>query len=94
MVSDYLSEHPTAAPERVLTDCLVATQNSPSPDDPERLAHFRKAWQHILDRSREEVERFLQADFDLARQEGTYDVVAGLYAADFFRWAKGTQVGA
>ncbi len=90
MVSDYMSEHPTASPEDVLTDCLIATQSSPSSDDPDRMAHFRQAWQHILDRSRGEIERFLKADLDLAVQDGTYDAVAALYAADFSRWEKGT----
>ena len=94
MVSDYVMEPPTTSPERVLTDCLIATQSSPSSDDPDRMAHFRQAWQHILDRSREEIERFLKADFELARQEGTYDTVAALYAADFSRWAKGIEARA
>ena len=94
MVSDYMSEHPTASPEKVLTDCLIATQSSVSPNDPDRMAHFRQAWQHILDRSREEIERFLKADFELAMQEGTYDTVAALYAADFSRWTKGIEARA
>lgn len=94
MVSDYVSEHPTTSPEKVLTDCLIATQSSPSSDDPDRMAHFRQAWQQLLDGSREEIERFLKADFELAMQEGTYDTVAALYAADFSRWTKGIEARA
>ena len=40
-----------------------------------RLAYFREAWQHILDRSREEIERFIKSDLDLAMQNGTYETV-------------------
>jgi hypothetical protein len=94
MVSDYVVEHPMASPEKVLTDCLIATQSSPSSDDPDRMAHFRRAWQNILDGSRDEIERFLKADFELALQEGTYETVAALYAADFSRWTRGTEARA
>jgi hypothetical protein len=82
MVSDYLSAHPAASAEEVLTDCLIATQASPSADDSERMAHFCQAWQGIRDRSMQEIEQLRKADLDLATQEGTYDAVAALYAAD------------
>lgn len=92
MVSDYIVAHPTASAERVLTDCVIATQCSPSPDDPDRLVHFREAWQQILDGSRNKIEQFIKADLDLAMQDGTYETVARLYAADYGRWAKGQDV--
>jgi hypothetical protein len=82
MVSDYLSAHPAAPAEEVLTDCLIATQASPAADDSERMAYFAKAWQSIRDRSRQQIEQLKKADLDLATQEGTYDAVAALYAAD------------
>lgn len=88
LVSDYLLEHPTTPPERALTDCLIATQYAPSPGDSERLTYFREAWQKILDRSRQEIEAFIQADLALAAQEGTLEAVARLYAADCSRWLK------
>ena len=86
MVSDYILENPEAAPDDVLTDCLVATQYSSSPDDRERLDHFRTAWDEILKSSRTEIEEFIQADLELAAMEGTYDEVAQMYAADYGRW--------
>jgi len=89
MVSDYLSANPTVSAERVLTDCVIATQCSPSPDDPDTLIHFRETWQRILDCSRDEIEQFIKADLDLAMQDGTYETVARLYAADYGRWKKG-----
>ena len=72
MVGDYVREHPVACPESCLTDCLVATQCSASCDDTERVVHFREAWRQILARSREQIEDLMQADLDLAKQDGTY----------------------
>jgi hypothetical protein len=82
MVSDYLSEHPTASAEETLTDCLIATQASPAADDSERMTYFAQAWQGIRERSKQEIEQFKKADLELATQEGAYDTVAALYAAD------------
>jgi hypothetical protein len=89
MVFDYVENHSTAAPESVLTDCLIATQSSPSSDDPDRLVHFRQAWDRILDRSRPEIEAFIKSDFELAMQDGTYDTIAAMYAADYHKWETG-----
>ena len=83
MVSDYMLEHPKVPPEEVLTDCLVATQYSPWSNDRERLTEFRMMWGEILCDSREAIERFMQADLELAIQEGTYETVARLYATDY-----------
>lgn len=80
IVADYSAEHPDASPESILTDCLIATQCSPSHDDAAQMVRLREAWQDILDSSREEIETFLQADLDLAVQEGTMEEVARLYA--------------
>lgn len=88
IVSDYMSDHPAASAEEVLTDCLIATQSTPSAGDAAPMAHFREAWQQILDRSRDEIEQFIKLDLELARQEGTYDAVASLYAADNSGWEK------
>jgi hypothetical protein len=82
MVSDYLAAHPGASAEEALTDCLIATQASPAADDSKRMAYFAEAWQGIRERSKQEVEQVRSADLELARQEGTYDTVAALYAAD------------
>lgn len=92
MVSDYMLEHPTASPEGILTDCLVATQNPSSADDRERLTEFRKMWGEILDRSREEIEVFIQADLELAAREGKYETVARLYAIDYQRLQNGNEL--
>ena len=91
IVADYMLENPAADPEDVLTDCLVATQYSPSADDPDKLFRFRESWQEILDSSREEIEAFIQADLKLAMQEGTYEMVARLYAADYGKWKMGGE---
>jgi len=91
MVSDHLGNHPGTSPEKALTDCLIATQCSPSADDSARMADFREAWRQILGRSPKEIEAFIEADFDLAMQEGTYETVAALYAADYQRWKKGEE---
>jgi hypothetical protein len=91
IVSDYMMDHPTASPENVLADCLVATQYLPSSDDPPRLTDFREMWDEILCSSREEIEAFIQSDLELAKQEGTYETVAALYAADDQKWRKSEQ---
>ena len=83
MVSDYMLEHPEATPNDVLTDCLVATQYSPSPDDRERVTGFCTMWGDILNVSRKEIERFIQADLELAVSDGTHETVARLYAIDY-----------
>lgn len=82
VVSDYMVDHPSAVPEDVLTDCLVAVECSPSSDESERTTHFRKVWSELLTNSQQEIEAFTKADLELARQNGTYDTVACLYAAD------------
>jgi hypothetical protein len=89
IVSDYMLDHPTASPENVLADCLVATQYSPSSDDPARLTDFLEMWDEILCSSKEETEAFIQSDLELAKQEGTYETVTALYAADDQKWEKG-----
>lgn len=89
MVDDYLRDHQGAIPEEVLTDSLVATQCSPSSGDSDRLHHFRSVWQEVLDRSGDDVKAFIREDLELAAQEGTYDAVAALYAADYHRWEEG-----
>jgi len=86
MVFDYMENHSTASPESVLTDCLIATQGPPSSDDSDRLVHFQTAWGQILDRSREQIEAFIKSDLELATQDGTYDTVAAMYAADYHKW--------
>ena len=86
IVSSYMIEHPNASPEDVLSDCLVATQCSPSEDDPDRLTEFREMWQEILDSSRKEIEEFIQADLEIAKLEGTYEAVARMYVADYGKW--------
>ena len=82
MVSDYMLDHPSAPPEDVLTDCLVAVQCSPSSDESERTTHFRKVWSELLMNSQQEIETFTQADLELAKRNGTHESVARLYAAD------------
>jgi hypothetical protein len=91
IVSDYMLDHPTASPEDVLADCLVATQYSPSSDDPVRLTDFLEMWDEILCSSKEEIEAFIQSDLELAKQEGTYETVAALYTADDQKWRKSEQ---
>ena len=86
MVSEFMIDHPAASPESVLADCLVATQQSPSSDDPSRLTVFREMWDEILCSSREEIEAFIQSDLEVAKQERTYEAVAHLYASDYGRW--------
>jgi len=91
IVSDYMLDNPTASPENVLADCLVATQHSPSSDDPSRLTTFREMWDEILCSSKKEIEAFIQSDLELAKQEGTYEVVTALYDADDGKWEKGEE---
>ncbi|MCL4853930.1 MAG: hypothetical protein KJZ78_21430 [Bryobacteraceae bacterium] len=90
-VADNLLEHSATPPERALTDCLIATQYAPSPGDSERLTYFREAWQRILDRSRHEIEAFVEADLALGAQEGTLEAVARLYAAECGEAAEATR---
>lgn len=89
MVSSYLLDHPTAPPEGTLTDCLIATQCPSSADEGKRLSEFRKKWGDHLQRSRAEIELFIQADLELAAREGTYEVVARLYAVDYQKLREG-----
>lgn len=91
IVSDYMLDNPTASPEDVLADCLVATQQSPSLDDPSRLTTLREMWDEILCSSNEEIEAFIQSDLELAKQEGTCEAVAAQYAADDGKWEKGEE---
>lgn len=91
MVADYIWEHPMTSSERALTECLIATQSLPSADDSEMVSYFRQAWEGILGDSRKEIEAFIEADLDLATQEGNDDMVARLYAADYFKWEKGKE---
>lgn len=91
MVSDYMAAHAGESPEMALADYLIATQSRPYPDDSKRMSHFREAWQQTLDRSRKEIEAFIEADLDLAMWDGTYQTVAALYAADYQRWKKGEE---
>ena len=57
MMSEYLTEHQSASPEDVLTDCLIATQCPPSSDDREALMDFHNMWQEILIDSQREIDR-------------------------------------
>ena len=82
MVSDYMLDHPSAVPEDVLTDCLVAVQCAPSSDELERTTHFRKVWSELLMNSQQDIEAFTIANLELAKQNGTYETVARLYTAD------------
>ena len=90
MVTGYIQEHPIEPSEDALADCLIATQSPACSDDPDRLVHFRNTWCAILDRSKADVEAFIEADLDLARENGIYEMVARLYAADHERWRKGS----
>jgi hypothetical protein len=89
IVSDYMIDHPTDSPEAVLSDCLVATQYSASADDPNRLTTFREMWDEIMCSSKDEIEAFIQSDLELAKQEGTYETVTALYAANDQKREKG-----
>ena len=91
IVSDHMIDHPTDSPEDVLSDCLIATQQSPSSDDPSRLTTLREMWDEILCSSNEEIEAFTQSDLELAKQEGTCEVVTALYRADDGKWKKGDE---
>ncbi len=82
IVSQYTRQHPAVSPEDVLTDCLIATQCPVSADDHAALLEFRATWQRTLLESRAEIDTFRQSDLELARQEGNYEKVASLYAAD------------
>ena len=46
-------------------------------------------WDEILCSSKEEIEAFIQSDLEWAKQEGTYESVAALYAADDQNWEEG-----
>jgi hypothetical protein len=89
IVSDYMMDHPTASPEDVLADCLVAIQFSQSSDDPAKLTDFREMWDELMCSSKKEIEAFIQSDLELAKQEGTYETVTALYAADDEKREKG-----
>jgi hypothetical protein len=89
IVSDYMLDHPTASPEDVLADCLVAIQYSQSSDDPAKLTDFRESWDEIMCSSKEEIEAFIQSDLELAKQEGTYETVTSLYTANDQKREKG-----
>jgi len=45
----------------------------------------------ILCSARKEIEVFIQADLELAMQEGTYEEVARQYAADYGKWKRGEE---
>ena len=89
IMSEYLAEHPAESPEDALTECLIATQCPPSSDDREALTEFHNMWQEILIDSQQEIETLMQRDLELAQQEGTYETVAALYAADHQEWRQG-----
>jgi hypothetical protein len=86
MVSDYVRNHTAESPDDVLADCLIASQCPPSPGDRGVLVEFHRMWRDILRGSQEEVSALIQSDLDLARQEGTYESVRALYAADRHQW--------
>ncbi len=88
MVSNYLLKHSATDPADALTDCLIATQCSTSSDDGEALTEFRSMWEEILSSSRAEMQAFIQADLELARQEGTSETVAALYANNCQAWER------
>lgn len=91
MVGDYLRDHPQDSGERALTDCLIATQCSPRSGDSERLTYFWDAWGEILACSQKEIEAFIEADLDLAMDDGHYEYVARLYAAEYQRCKDGEK---
>ena len=82
MVTQYVHGHPAVSPEESLSECLIATQCPPSPDDCGMLAEFRAMWNAILNDAQGDIESSMQGDLELARQNGTGDMVAALYAAD------------
>ncbi len=88
MIADYQQEHPHASAEETLSDCLVATQCPASPDDRQALVEFRRRWEEILRNSRPQIDALIEADLQLAMQEGAYEHVAALYAADQQTWLR------
>ncbi|MHB0960515.1 MAG: hypothetical protein ACYC0X_31070 [Pirellulaceae bacterium] len=88
MVSEYLSQHPTSPPEDALSDCLIATQCPPCPDDGAALTEFRQLWAEIVSGSQDEIDAFMQLDLKFAKQKGNYALVAALYAADKQAWGR------
>jgi hypothetical protein len=86
LVADYLAGHPDVKAERALTDCLIATQCPPLPDDRVVLIEFHQRWRALLASSRAAIDEVIQSDLELARQEGTVEAVSALYAADREQW--------
>ena len=88
MMSEYLAAHPAASPEAALSDCLIATQCPPCADDHATLKEFHVMWQRILSGSQQKIDTLMRRDLELARQEGTHETVAALYAADRQAWKR------
>jgi hypothetical protein len=86
LTSAYAAAHPTATPARVLTECLIATQCPPTPDDRAVLIELYQMWRELLRSSQSDVQAWMQRDLELAQQEGTHASVAALYAADGADW--------
>ncbi len=89
LVAAYVAEHPGVKAERALTDCLIATQCPPLPDDRAVLIEFYRNWQALLAGSRAAIDAVVASDLELARQEGTAEAVSALYAADRDQWQVG-----
>lgn len=81
MVSEYLSKHPMTPAEDALSDCLIATQCPPSPDDRAKLTEFRQMWTEILSSSKDEIAACMQLDLAWAKQHGNCEMVVRLYSA-------------
>ncbi len=86
LVADYVAAHPGTKAERAMTDCLIATQCPPLPDDRAVLIEFHQNWRALLASSRTVLDAVVESDLELARQEGTFETVAALYAADRAQW--------
>ena len=86
LIADYVAAHPGTKAERALTDCLIATQCPPLPDDRAVLIEFHQKWRALLASSRARFDAVVESDLELARQEGTIEAVSALYAADRAQW--------
>jgi hypothetical protein len=82
MLADFLAQHPSTPPDETLSDCLVATQCPPAEDDRAALREFHQMWQTILLDSQPEIAALIEADLELAKQRGNYEVVKSLYDSD------------
>ncbi|MHB0956169.1 MAG: hypothetical protein ACYC0X_07285 [Pirellulaceae bacterium] len=86
MIAEYTSQHPATPREDALSDCLIATQCPPCPDDRAALKEFQQMWRAIVNGSRAKIDAFMQLDLERSSQEGNYAMVAALYANDHQSW--------